>query len=99
APAPTAASSTPEPAGTAPDPSEPAAQAESLPASPPSPSPPSAPPQPSFEPRTVVVPGHEQLKPETVMRGVVEDILKERTWISWVVVAFLLGYVFGRLRR
>jgi len=33
------------------------------------------------------------------MRGVVEDILKERPWISWVVVAFLLGYVFGRLRR
>jgi len=96
APAPTAAP-TPEPADSAPNPPEPAAQAESQPAMPP-PSP-SPPPQLSFEPRTVVVPSHEQLKPETVMRGVVEDILKERPWLSWVAVAFLLGVLIGRSTR
>jgi hypothetical protein len=63
---------------------------------------PSASPVPepaSFERRTVVVPDHEQLKPAAVVRGVVEDMLKERPWLPWVVIAFLLGVVFGRRRR
>jgi carbon monoxide dehydrogenase subunit G len=56
-------------------------------------------PQPSFEQRTVVVPHHEQLKPESVVRGIVEDILKERPWLPWVAIAFLLGLLLGRARR
>jgi len=58
-----------------------------------------APEPASFERRTVVVPDHEQLKPASVVRGVVEDMLKERPWLPWVVIAFLLGVVFGRRRR
>ena len=54
---------------------------------------------PGFEPRTVVVPEHEQLKPESLVRGVVEDLLKERPWLPWVAIAFLLGLLFGRGRR
>ncbi|MDQ2998258.1 MAG: carbon monoxide dehydrogenase subunit G [Chloroflexota bacterium] len=54
---------------------------------------------PGFEPRTVVVPEHEQLKPESMVRGMVEDLLKERPWLPWVAIAFLLGLLFGRGRR
>jgi hypothetical protein len=60
---------------------------------------PAAQPLPAFEQRTVVVPDHEQLKPESVVRGVVEDVLKERPWLPWVAIAFLLGVLFGRARR
>jgi len=60
---------------------------------------PAAPAEPSFERRTVVVPPHEQLTPESMMRGVVEDALKERPWLPWVVIAFLLGILLGRRRR
>ncbi len=54
---------------------------------------------PGFEQRTVVVPDHEQLKPESMVRGVVEDLLKERPWLPYVAIAFLLGVLFGRARR
>jgi len=54
---------------------------------------------PGFEQRTVVVPDHEQLKPESVVRGVFEDLLKERPWLPWVAIAFLLGVLFGRAGR
>ena len=54
---------------------------------------------PGFEQRTVVVPDHEQLKPESIVRGVLEDLLKERPWLPYVAVAFLLGVLFGRARR
>jgi len=54
---------------------------------------------PGFEQRTVIVPDHEQLKPESMVRGVIEDILKERPWLPWVAIAFLLGVLFGRARR
>ncbi len=54
---------------------------------------------PGFEQRTVVVPDHEQLKPEAMVRGVLEDLLKERPWLPWVAIAFLLGVLFGRARR
>jgi uncharacterized protein len=72
-----------------------------LPASPPaspSSSQPSSAAQPAFAPRTVVVPEYEQLKPETILRGVVTDILKERPWLPAGVIAFLLGYLLGRRR-
>lgn len=55
---------------------------------------PEAPP----ERRTVVVPPEEQLKPESVLFGVLQDIVAERPWAPWVIVAFLLGYIFGRSR-
>ena len=54
---------------------------------------------PGFEPRTVVVPEHEQLKPASMVLGVIEDLLKERPWLPWVALAFLLGMLFGRARR
>jgi uncharacterized protein len=57
------------------------------------------PPQDSFESRTVIVPEHEQLKPESIVRGIVDDMLKERPWLPWVVMAFLLGFLFGRRGR
>jgi uncharacterized protein len=56
------------------------------------------PEQSSFERRTVVVPATEQLRPESMIRGVVEDALKERPWLPWVVIAFLFGVLVGRRR-
>jgi uncharacterized protein len=53
---------------------------------------------PSFERRSVVVPEHEQLKPESVLWGAALDIYREQPWIPWVVVAFLLGLLVGRRR-
>ena len=53
----------------------------------------------SFERRSVVVPAGEQLKPEAIVRGVVEDAFKERPWLPWVVIAFLLGVLIGRSGR
>jgi uncharacterized protein len=46
----------------------------------------------------VVVPEHEQLKPESVLWGAALDIYREQPWIPWVVVAFLLGLLVGRRR-
>ena len=58
--------------------------------------PPTPQPRPAHQQRAVVVPEHEQLKPESVVRGMVGDMLKERPWAPWVVVAFLLGFLMGR---
>jgi carbon monoxide dehydrogenase subunit G len=96
APAGDGSSATPAEAGPQASPPPPAL------ASPPSPAPAATAvpiPQPSFERRTVVVPADEQLKPESIVRGVVEDALKERPWLPWVIVAFLLGVLLGRSRR
>ncbi len=61
---------------------------------------PVAPAEPAQAPerRTVVVPTHEQLKPESVALGMVEDIIKERPWLPWVALAFVLGVLFDRRR-
>ncbi|MCL6542666.1 MAG: carbon monoxide dehydrogenase subunit G [Roseiflexus sp.] len=59
---------------------------------------PSAPP-PAPERRTVVVPPEEQLRPESVVFGIINDFISERPWAPWIVVAFLLGYLLGRSRR
>jgi carbon monoxide dehydrogenase subunit G len=71
--------------------SAPVATAAALPAT-------GQPEQDSFERRTVVVPAHEQLSPESVIRGVFEDAFKERPWLPWVAIAFLLGILIGRRR-
>lgn len=51
---------------------------------------------PTFERRSIVVPEGEGLSDADVARGVVMDFYNERPWLPWVVVAFLLGYLFGR---
>ncbi len=56
----------------------------------------STPPAP--ERRTVVVPPEEQLRPESVVFGIINDFISERPWAPWIVVAFLLGYILGRSR-
>jgi carbon monoxide dehydrogenase subunit G len=112
--APAPAEETPEPATAAPEPaasSAPSAVAEaeqaapaaapeaSTPTTTETPAAPAKAAPPSFERRTVVVPSDEQLKPESIMRGMVEDALQERPWVPWVFVAFLLGILFGRAGR
>ncbi len=59
---------------------------------------PSAPAPPTPERRTVVVPPEEQLRPESVIFGIVNDFIAERPWAPWIVVAFLIGYILGRTR-
>lgn len=46
--------------------------------------------------KTVVVPHHEQLKPETLILGIAQDFINERPWIPWVIIAFLVGWLLGR---
>lgn len=55
-------------------------------------------PPPAPERRTVVVPPEEQLRPESVLFGIVNDFIAERPWAPWIVVAFLIGYILGRAR-
>lgn len=49
--------------------------------------------------RTVIVPAHEQLQPGDVVSGMVGDFVKQRPWLPWVIVAFLIGYLLGRARN
>ncbi|MDW8213532.1 MAG: carbon monoxide dehydrogenase subunit G [Roseiflexaceae bacterium] len=58
---------------------------------------PAAPP-PAPERRTVVVPPEEQLRPESVIFGIINDFIAERPWAPWIIVAFLIGYILGRSR-
>jgi carbon monoxide dehydrogenase subunit G len=58
--------------------------------------PPSPPPAPF---RSVVVPESEQLKPEAVVSGMIADIYRERPWMVWVAVAFVIGYLLGKSTR
>lgn len=53
---------------------------------------------PTTERRTVVVPPEEQLRPESVIFGIVNDFIAERPWAPWIIVAFLIGYILGRSR-
>lgn len=74
--------------------------AATQPPEPPQPAPAAQPAaQEAAERRTVIVPEHEQLRPETVVSGVIDDFLRERPWFPWVVAALLLGYLIGRSRR
>jgi uncharacterized protein len=45
--------------------------------------------------KSVVVPESEQLKPESVVSGMVMDIVRERPWIMWLVAA-AIGFLIGR---
>jgi hypothetical protein len=54
---------------------------------------------PFREQRIVIVPDHEQLKPEKVLTGVLQDFFQERPWLVWVAVAFVIGFLSGRLGR
>jgi len=94
-----AAASEPAPTAIAAEAEQALAQADSAPAAATTALPAAGQPeQNSYERRTVVVPAGEQLRPELVIRGVVEDVIKERPWLPWVVIAFLLGVLIGRRR-
>lgn len=59
-------------------------------------------PSPAASPpprKTVVVPESEQLKPESVVTGMIADIYRERPWIVWVALAFVIGFLIGRSGR
>lgn len=97
-----AAAPPPTPAATAPSATQPAAATATVasptqPAAAPAPAAPAA-SQPSFERRSIVVPEHERLSEASVVRGVVADFVRERPWFPWVLMAFLIGYLFGRKR-
>jgi len=87
-----AAATTPEPAET-PTP-EPAAATTPEPAAATTPEPAET---PAFR-RTIQVPAGEGLSEVDVALGVIEDFLKERPWVPWVIIAFLLGYLLGQRR-
>jgi carbon monoxide dehydrogenase subunit G len=53
---------------------------------------------PTFQRRSVVVPEHEQLKPESVLSGMLHDLIREKPWYVLAIV-FALGYLVGRSRR
>ncbi|HEU4323533.1 MAG TPA: carbon monoxide dehydrogenase subunit G [Roseiflexaceae bacterium] len=61
---------------------------------------PPEPPQKPLPPRrSVEVPDHEQLKPESVLSGVAADLIKDRPWLIPALVGFLLGLIVGRSQR
>jgi uncharacterized protein len=51
---------------------------------------------PTVERRSFTVPPGEGLSETDVAFGVIEDFVKQRPWLPWVVIAFLVGYLFGR---
>lgn len=53
-------------------------------------------PQPTPERYTIHVPESERLSESQMMRGMLDDFFKDRPWLPWVIVAFLLGFLFGR---
>ncbi len=55
-----------------------------------------APAAPAVERRSFTVAPGEGLSETDVALGVIEDFVKQRPWLPWVVIAFLLGYLFGR---
>ncbi|HMQ30931.1 MAG TPA: carbon monoxide dehydrogenase subunit G [Chloroflexaceae bacterium] len=46
--------------------------------------------------RSFTVPPGQGLSEQAVARGAVEDFVKENPWVPWVIIAFLLGFLFGR---
>ena len=47
--------------------------------------------------RTIHVPAGEGLSEVDVARGAMTDFLRERPWLPWVIISFVLGYLLGRL--
>lgn len=48
--------------------------------------------------RTITVPPGQGLSEADLARGAAEDFIKERPWLPWVVIAFLVGYLLGKGR-
>lgn len=66
----------------------------------PAPAQPPEPPQKPLPPRrSVVVPEHEQLMPESVLSGVAADLIKDRPWLIPALIGFLIGLIIGRSQR
>ncbi len=66
----------------------------------PAPAQPPEPPQKPLPPRrSVEVPEHEQLKPESVLSGIAADLIKDRPWLVPALIGFLLGLIVGRSQR
>jgi carbon monoxide dehydrogenase subunit G len=57
---------------------------------------PAAPAISDFERRTITVPPGQGLSEADLARGAAEDFVKERPWLPWVLVAFLVGYLLGK---
>jgi carbon monoxide dehydrogenase subunit G len=49
-----------------------------------------------FERRTITVPPGQGLSEADLAVGAAEDFIKERPWLPWVLVAFLVGYLLGK---
>ena len=37
-----------------------------------------------------------ELPPVVLLHGMLGDLISERPWLPWVIIAFLLGYILGR---
>ncbi len=48
--------------------------------------------------RSISVPAGQGLSEATLVRGTLEDFFKQNPWLPWLIVAFLLGYLFGNRR-
>jgi hypothetical protein len=51
---------------------------------------------PAFERRTITVPQGQGLTEIDLAKGAAEDFVKERPWLPWVLIAFLVGYLLGK---
>jgi carbon monoxide dehydrogenase subunit G len=49
-----------------------------------------------WQPRSITVPPGQGLSEADLARGAAEDFLKERPWLPWVALAFLIGFMLGR---
>jgi uncharacterized protein len=49
-----------------------------------------------FARRTITVPAGQGLSEADLARGAAEDFIKERPWLPWMVIAFLIGYLLGK---
>jgi uncharacterized protein len=59
---------------------------------------PVAPPVSDFERRTITVPPGQGLTEASLARGALDDFVRQSPWLPWLIVAFLLGYLFGKRR-
>jgi uncharacterized protein len=57
-----------------------------------------APAPDEFERRAITVPPGQGLTETALARGAIEDFVRQSPWLPWIIVAFLLGYLFGSRR-